>query len=152
MPNMVDGVMVEYYGSPTPINQVASITSGDARTLLVKPWEKSIIPDVERAIINSDIGINPQNDGELIRLVVPSLTEERRRDLVKHAKSEAENGKISIRNARKDTNDALKKLQKEGASEDEIKRAEDQVQQLTDKYSKAIDELVEKKEKDIMTV
>lgn len=152
LPNMVDGIMVEYYGSPTPITQVASITSGDARTLLVKPWEKNIIPDIERAIINSDLGVNPQNDGEMIRLIVPTLTEERRRDLVKHAKNEAEGGKISIRNVRKDINDQLKKLLKDGASEDAIKRAEDQVQQLTDSHTKKVDSLMEKKEKDIMTV
>ncbi len=152
MPAMLDGVMVEYYGTPTPLAQVASVSTGDARTILVKPWEKSVLQDVERAIINSDLGLNPQNDGEIIRLNVPALTEERRRDLVKMVKAEGENGKISLRNSRKETNDELKKLQKDGASEDSIKRAEDTVQELTDNYSKKIESLLEKKEKDIMTI
>ncbi len=152
MPSMLDGLMVEYYGSPTPISQVASVTSGDARTLLIKPWEKNIIPDIEKSIINSDLGLNPQNDGEVIRLNIPALTEDRRKDLVKQAKSEAENGKISIRNIRKDVNDALKKLQKDGASEDAVKRAEDEVQKLTDAHVKRVDDVMGKKEQDIMKV
>jgi ribosome recycling factor len=152
MPAMLDGLMVEYYGTPTPIAQVASISTGDARTILVKPWEKSVLQDVERAIINGNLGLNPQNDGEIIRIHIPALTEERRRDLVKMVKSEGENGKISLRNSRKETNDELKKLQKDGASEDAIKNAEDSVQELTNKYSKSIDSLIDKKEKDIMTI
>lgn len=152
MPNMLDGIMVEYYGNPTPLSQVASINTPDARTLLIKPWEKKTISDIERSIINSDLGLNPQNDGEMVRINIPPLTEERRKSLVKQVKSEAEQGKISIRNIRKDTNDSLKKLLKEGASEDEIRRAEEQVQILTDQYSEKIEELIAKKETDIMTV
>jgi len=151
-PDIMDGVMVEYYGNPTPINQTASISTPDARTIMIKPWEKSILGAIERAIINSDLGLNPQNDGEQIRLNIPPLTEERRKQLAKQAKAEAENGKISVRNIRKDTNESLRKLLKEGASEDEIKRAEDRVQQLTDKFTAKMDELFAMKEVEIMTV
>ena len=151
-PSMLDSLMVEYYGSATPLNQVASITTPDARTIMIKPWEKTVIPDIERAIINSDLGFNPQNDGEQIIINVPQLTEERRTALVKQAKAEGEHGKVSIRNARKETNDGLKQLLKDGASEDEIKRAEDNVQSITDEYSKKIDSLLSKKEDEIMTV
>jgi ribosome recycling factor len=151
-PGMLDGILVEYYGNPTPLNQVSSINTPDARSILIKPWEKNIIPDIERAIINSDLGLNPQNDGELIRLNVPPLSEERRQQLVKQAKHEAEVGKVSIRNIRKDTNDHLKKLLKEHVSEDDVKWAEDEVQKLTDEYITKIDEMLEKKEKDILTV
>lgn len=152
MPGMLDGVKVDYYGNPTPINQVASINTPDAKTIMIKPWEKKILSDIERAIINSDVGLTPQNDGELIRLNIPPLTEERRKDLVKHVRNEGENGKISIRNARKDVLQHLKKLLKEGVSEDEEKRAEDEVQSLTDKYTTQIDDLVEQKEQEIMKV
>jgi ribosome recycling factor len=119
---------------------------------MIKPWEKSILGAIERAIINSDLGLNPQNDGEQIRLNIPPLTEERRKQLAKQAKAEAENGKISVRNIRKETNEALRKLLKDGASEDDIKRAEDRVQQLTDSYTQRVDELFAKKEAEIMTV
>lgn len=152
MPAMLEGIHVEYYGNMTPLNQVASVTTPDARTISIKPWEKTIIPEIEKAILHSDLGLNPQNDGELIRINVPALTEERRQMLVKQAKQEAENGKISIRNARKETNDALKKLKSDGASEDNIKDAEDRVQKLTDQHSASIDSILEAKEKDIMTV
>lgn len=152
MPNLLDGIMVQYYGAPTPLTQVASVNTPDARTLAIKPWEKNLISEIEKAIINSDLGLAPQNNGELIILTIPALTEERRINLVKQAKNECENGKISIRTVRKDTNDSLKKLQKDGVSEDEIKRAEDQVQKLTDQYSSKIDELLVKKEADIMKV
>jgi ribosome recycling factor len=152
MPNMLDGLLVDYYGAPTPINQVASITAPDARTIAVKPWEKNVIPDIEKAIINSDLGLNPQNDGEMVRINIPPLTEERRIQLVKAAKHEAENGKISLRNIRKDTNDSLKKLLKEHVSEDLIKDAEGEVQKITDNHSKRIDEILVKKEEDIMTI
>lgn len=152
MPNMLDGLMVDYYGTPTPITQVASVNTPDARTIVVKPWEKKLISEIEKAIINSDLGLNPQNDGELIRLNIPPLTEERRKNLMKQVRNEAENGKISIRNIRKDTNETLRKLLKEGASEDEIKRAEEQVQILTGQYTETIDGLVGKKETEIMTV
>lgn len=151
-PNMLDGLEVTYYGSSTPINQVASVSAPDARTLSIKPWEKKMIPEIERAIINSDLGLNPQNDGELIRINIPPLTEERRRNLVKQAKAETENGKISIRNVRKEVNDSLKKLLKDGVAEDAIKGAEDEVQKLTDSHTAKLDELLEKKEKDIMTL
>lgn len=150
MPNMLDGVEVEYYGSMTPLNQVAGVTTPDARTLSVKPWEKNMLQEIERAIINSNLGFNPQNDGEQIRINIPPLTEERRLQLMKQVKAEAEKGKVSVRNARKDTNDSLKKL--DGVSEDLVKDAEDEVQKLTDSFVKKIDSLVEAKEKDIMTV
>jgi len=151
-PQMLMGLMVEYYGSMTPIDQVSSINTPDARTLLIKPWEKGVLPEIEKSIINSDLGLNPQNDGETIRINVPALTEERRKELVKQSKGEAENGKITIRNIRKDTNNELKKLQKDGASEDEIKSAEDTVQDLTNQYSKLMDTIFEKKEVEIMTI
>ena len=151
-PQMIMGLMVEYYGSMTPIDQVSSINTPDARTLLIKPWEKGVLHEIEKAIINSDLGLNPQNDGETIRINVPALTEDRRRDLVKQSKNEAENGKITVRNIRKDTNNELKKLQKDGASEDEIKSAEETVQNLTNEYSKLMDTIFEKKEIEIMTI
>ncbi|MDH5608004.1 MAG: ribosome recycling factor [Cyclobacteriaceae bacterium] len=152
MPNMLDGLVVSYYGTPTPISQVASVTTPDARTLAIKPWEKNMIQEIEKAIINSDLGLNPQNDGELVRLNIPPLTEERRKNLAKQAKGEAENGKIAIRNIRKDTNEQLRKLLKEHVSEDLVKDAEEQVQKLTDSSIKKIDELLEVKEKEIMTI
>jgi ribosome recycling factor len=122
MPSMLDGLMVPYYGNMTPINQVASVNTPDARTLAIKPWEKSVIGEIEKAIINSDLGLNPQNDGEMIRLNIPPLTEERRKDLVKQARQEAEHGRVSVRNVRKDANDHVKKLLKEHVAEDEVKR------------------------------
>ena len=152
MPNMVDGIEVEYYGNMTPLNQVASINTPDARTLMIKPWEKTLLGEIEKAIINSDLGLNPQNDGELIRLNIPTLTEERRVSLVKQVKNEGENGKVSIRNIRKDANDHIKKLLKEHVSEDAVKAAEDRIQELTDSYIKKIDELLTKKEEEIMHV
>ena len=151
-PNMLDSIMIDYYGSPTPLNQTASVTTPDARTLMIKPWEKALIQEIEKAIINSDLGLNPQNDGEQVIVNIPMLTEERRQELVKQVKQEGELGKLSIRNARKETNDGLKQLQKDGASEDDIKRAEDNVQALTDEYSKKVDEILHKKEEEIMTV
>jgi ribosome recycling factor len=152
MPNLLDGIMVQYYGAPTPLNQVSSVTTPDARTLAIKPFERNLISEIEKAIINSDLGLAPQNNGEIIMLTIPSLTEERRVNLVKQAKQECESGKISIRSVRKDTNESLRKLQKDGAPEDAVKRAEDQVQKLTDQYSSKIDELLVKKEADIMKV
>lgn len=152
MPNLLDGVMVMYYGTPTPLQQVSSVTTPDARTLTIKPFERSLISEIEKAIINSDLGLAPQNNGEIIILTIPALTEERRLQLVKNAKSECETGKISIRSVRKDTNESIRKLQKEGASEDAIKKAEEQVQKFTDSYSLKIDELFAKKETDIMKV
>ncbi|PZV83482.1 ribosome recycling factor [Algoriphagus aquaeductus] len=152
MPNLLDGIMVQYYGAPTPLNQVSSVTTPDARTLAIKPFERNLISEIEKAIINSDLGLAPQNNGEIIILTIPALTEERRVQLVKQAKSECETGKISIRSVRKETNESLRKLQKEGVSEDAIKRAEEQVQKFTDNYSAKIDELLVKKEADIMKV
>jgi ribosome recycling factor len=152
MPNLLDGVMVQYYGSPTPLNQVSSVNTPDARTLAIKPFERNLISEIEKAIINSDLGLAPQNNGEIIILTIPALTEERRINLVKHAKQDCETGKISIRSIRKDTNESLRKLQKDGAPEDAIKRAEDQVQKLTDQFSGKIEELLAKKEIDIMKV
>ena len=152
MPSMLDGLMVDYYGNPTPINQVASVNTPDAKTLAIKPWEKNMLAEIEKAIINSDLGLNPQNDGETIRLNIPPLTEERRIDLVKQSKHEAEHGRVSVRNVRKDANDHVKKLLKEHVSEDEVKKAEKEIQELTDEYVKKIDELLAKKEEEIMTV
>lgn len=152
MPNLLDGIMVQYYGAPTPLQQVSSVTTPDARTLAIKPFERKLITDIEKAIINSDLGLAPQNNGEIIMLTIPALTEERRINLVKQAKQECEHGKISLRSVRKDTNESLRKLQKDGAPEDAVKRAEDQVQKLTDQYSGKIDELFAKKETDIMKV
>ncbi|MDB4291039.1 ribosome recycling factor [Cyclobacteriaceae bacterium] len=152
MPNMLDALNVDYYGNSTPVHQVASITTPDARTLIIKPWEKAMIGEIEKAIVNSDLGLNPQNDGEIVRINIPALTEERRIILVKQAKAAAENGKVSIRNIRKDTNEQLKKLLKEGASEDLIKNAEANVQKHTDEHVKKIDGIFEVKEKDIMTL
>lgn len=151
-PSMLDSLKVEYYGSLTPLSQMASVSTPDARTIMIKPWEKNLIGDIEKAIINSDLGLNPQNDGEQVIINVPQLTEERRIALVKQAKAEGEKGKVSVRNARKDVNDGLKQLQKDGTSEDEIKRAEDQVQTMTDDHTKKIDEILNKKESEIMTV
>lgn len=152
LPSMLDGLMVNYYGTPTPLAQVANINSTDARTLVIKPWEKSLLSEVEKTIKNSDLGIQPQNDGELIRLVIPSLTEERRKILVKQAKEEVESGKVRVRAIRKETNEELKKLQKEGAAEDAVKAAEAKVQVFTDGFIKKLDEVLAAKEQDMMTI
>lgn len=151
-PSMLDSIMVDYYGSATPLAQTATINSPDARTLLVKPWEKKLITEIEKAIINSDLGLNPQNDGENIIINIPQLTEERRISLVKQSKAVTEDGKIRLRNARKETNDELKKLLKDGVSEDAIKGAEDNVQKLTDTFTKKLDDLYAHKEGEIMTI
>lgn len=151
-PSMLEGLMVSYYGNPTPINQVASVSTPDARSIIIKPFEKGSIPEIEKAIINSDMGFNPQNDGDIVRISIPPLTEERRINLSKQAKNEVEDGKISLRNSRKEANDELKKLLKEAVSEDDVKRGEDKVQELTDTFSKRMDEILEQKEKEIMTV
>ncbi|WDF55153.1 ribosome recycling factor [Mucilaginibacter sp. KACC 22063] len=151
-PSMLDGISVDYYGTPTPLSQVGNVNTPDARTIIVQPWEKSLLTAIEKAIKEADLGINPQNDGVVIRLNVPPLTEERRRDLVKKVKAEAENGKVAVRNIRKDTNAKIQKLKSEGVSEDEIKTGEGEVQKLTDSYIVKVDKLTEAKEKDIMTV
>ncbi len=152
MPNMLDGVMIEYYGVPTPLIQVASITTPDSRTLFIRPWEKSIIQDVEKAIISSDLGLNPQNDGENIIINIPPLTEERRLILVKQIKGEGEKGKISIRSVRKESNEYLKKLSNEGLSEDAIRDGEDEIQKITDIKINRIDEIIKTKETEITTI
>lgn len=152
-PAVFNGVSVDYYGCPTPLAQVASITAPDARTLAIQPWEKSLINKIEKAIIDANLGMTPSNNGETIRCTVPALTEERRKELIKKAKSAGENSKIVVRNARRDAVDALKKANKnEGLSEDTQREAEDEIQKMTDKKVKAIDELVSAKEKEIMTV
>ena len=152
MPSMLDGITVDYYGTPTPLTQVGTVNTPDARTLVVQPWEKSLIIPIEKAIKDANIGLNPQNDGIVIRLNVPPLTEERRRDLVKKVKEEAERGRIAVRNIRKDVNEKIKKSKAEGISDDEIKDGEAEVQKLTDAYIIKVDKLAELKEKDIMTV
>ena len=151
-PGMLDGIYVDYYGTPTPLSQVSNINTPDARTIVVQPWEKNLLSTIEKAIMDSNIGLNPQNDGSIIRLAVPPLTEERRRDLVKKVKEETEKGRVAIRNIRKDSNEQIKKLKNDGASEDEIKVGEAEVQKLTDTYIAKVDQLAELKEKDIMTV
>ena len=151
-PHILDKLTVDYYGSPTPIQQVANITVPEARMIQIQPWESSLIKGIEKAILTSDLGLNPNNDGKVIRLVFPELTEERRKDLVKEVKKKGEEGKVAIRNIRRDGNDAFKKLAKTEVSEDEIKGLEDDLQKLTDKYVKDIDALIDSKSKEIMTV
>ncbi len=150
--NMLDGIQVEYYGIMTPIAQVSSITTPDARTIQLKPFERKTIGDIERAIINSNVGLNPANDGETIRLNVPPLTEERRRDLVKKVKQEIEVAKVNIRKVRQETNDDLKKLKNDGVSEDAIKMGEEKVQKLTNQFIDKTDQMFATKETDIMQV
>jgi ribosome recycling factor len=151
-PSMLDDIMVEYYGTPTPLSQVGSVNTPDARTIVVQPWEKSLLVPIEKAIMEANLGVNPQNDGIIIRINVPPLTEERRRDLVKKAKAEAETGKIAIRNIRKDANEKIRRLKADGVSEDEMKTGEAEIQKLTDAYIIKVDQLSDAKEKDIMTV
>ncbi len=149
-PAMLQGLMVDYYGSQTPINQVANLGTADARTLTVQPWEKSMIGEIEKAIRNSDLGLNPSNNGEHVIINIPPLTEERRKDLVKQARHEAEEARISIRNARKEANDEIKKL--DGISEDFIRDGEEEVQKVTDNHIKKVDVVLEKKEEEVMRV
>jgi len=152
-PAVFNSVVVNYYGAPTPLAQMSSITAPDAKTLVIQPWDKSLINQIEKAIIDANIGLTPSNNGELIRCTVPALTEERRKELVKKAKSSGENAKIVVRNARRDAIDLLKKAQKnEGMSEDTEKEGEDEVQKITDKNVKTVDELISAKEKEILTV
>lgn len=151
-PSMLHSVMVDYYGSQTPIQQVANISTMDARTITVQPWEKAMLGEIAKGIINSNLGFAPQNNGENLLISVPALTEERRRDLVKTAKSEGEHAKVAIRNNRKDALDMVKDLKSDGLSEDLVKTAETQVQTITDSFIKKIDEVIELKEKDIMTI
>lgn len=150
--HILDGIAVDYYGSLTPLNQVSNISTPDARTIAIQPWEKSMIEVIEKAIMAANIGLNPANNGEIIRLNIPPLTEERRKDLVKQVRHEGENAKVSIRNTRREANEELKKMQKDGLPEDLAKKAETDVQKMTDDYSGKADKVVELKEKDIMTV
>ena len=150
--NMVDSVKVDYYGSETPLNQVANISTPDAKTIVIQPWEKAMIDPISKAIVSANLGFNPSNDGTVIHINVPPLTEERRRELVKRAKNEGEHAKVSVRNHRKEANDYLKSLLKEHISEDSIKNAENLVQQYTDDFSHKIDEALNQKEQDILTV
>lgn len=151
-PKLLDDIRVSYYGNPTPLNNVANVSVPDAKTIIITPWEKNLIREIEKAIIDSDLGIMPDNNGDLIRISMPPLTEERRRDLVKQVKGEAEQAKVSVRNARRDGIDTLKKQVKEGMPEDESKSAETDVQKMHDDYIKKIDALFAAKEKEIMTV
>ena len=151
-PHVLDRIKVDYYGTPTPIQQVGNITIPEARMIQIAPWEKTLIKSIEKAIMASDIGITPSNDGSVIRLVFPELTEERRKELVKDVKKKAEEGKVAVRNIRRDGNDSFKKLAKAEVSEDEIKELTDKLQKLTDQYIKDIDKLMEEKSKEILTV
>ncbi|WP_443082229.1 ribosome recycling factor [Thermodesulfitimonas autotrophica] len=152
-PALLDKVMVNYYGTPTPVNQLATISVPEPRLLLVQPWDKSVLGEIERAIMKSDLGLTPMNDGTVIRLVLPQLTQERRQELVKVVRKKAEEGRVAVRNIRREINEDLKSKQKEGGfSEDELKRLQGEVQKLTDKYIKEIDDLLAAKEKEIMEV
>jgi ribosome recycling factor len=151
-PAMLDGVSIDYYGVNTPINQTANITSPDPRQIIVQPWDKSVIGLIEKAIMAANLGFNPKNEGEVLRIIVPSVTEERRRDLVKQARAEAENSKVGIRNTRRAANEEAKKLEKEGISEDDVKKLQEDIQKLTTDYIEKVDKLTEAKEKDIMTI
>lgn len=151
-PAMLDGIMVNYYGNPTPINQVGNLSAVDARTLTIQPWEKNMLQPIERAIIAANIGINPQNDGNIIRLFLPPLTEERRKEMVKRSNAEGEQAKITVRNIRRDAIELIKKAQREGLSEDEAKDAENEVQGVTDNYITLIEKRLSSKEKEIMMV
>jgi ribosome recycling factor len=151
-PNLVTGLLVSYYGSDTPLQQVANVSVADSRTITIQPWEKAMIQPIEKAIFEANLGVTPQNDGELVRISIPPLTEERRKDLVKMAKSMGEDAKIGIRNARKETMDGIKKAVKDGYPEDAGKDAEDQTQKLTDDYSSKVDNIIKNKETDILTI
>ena len=152
-PALLEGIRVDAYGSQTPLNQVGSVGAPEPRLLVVQPWDKSLIGAIEKAIRGSDLGLNPANDGQVVRVPIPALTEERRKDLVKVAKSNAEDGRIAVRNARRDANDSLKKAAKAGdLTEDEEKRAHDQVQEMTDKFVKEVDALLKAKEEEILEI
>jgi len=151
-PNMLGSVQVEYYGSMTPLKNVANVNTPDSKTLQIQPFEKGLLEEIEKGIMRANLGFNPMNDGKVVRISIPPLTEERRRDLVKQAKAVAEQAKVSIRNSRKDANDEIKALQKDGMAEDAAKRAEGEIQDLTTSYSNKVDALVAEKEVDIMTI
>lgn len=150
--SMLSGVKIDYYGTLSPLEQVASLSTPDARTIAVQPWEKNLLPVIEKAIMSANLGFNPQNNGEIIRVPIPPLTEERRKELVKQVKGEGENAKAALRNARREANDTLKKLQKEGLAEDVVKVAMDRVQKITDSFNERVDGETAAKEKEIMTV
>jgi ribosome recycling factor len=151
-PNMFDGLVVDYYGNPTPINQVGNITVTDARTLVIQPWEKNMLQPIERSIIAANLGVNPQNDGIIIRIFLPPLTEERRKEIVKRVHAEGEHSKVAIRNIRRDAIEHIKRLKKDGLSEDLAKDSEDEIQEMTDKYIGMVDKHLVLKEKEIMSV
>ncbi len=151
-PRLLDGIHVDYYGTLTPLNQVSNISTPDPKTIAIQPWEKNMIVPIEKAIMASNLGITPVNNGELIRISIPALTEERRKEIVKQIKQEGEIAKVSIRNARREANDELKKMQKEGLPEDEVKVREIEIQKITDDFSQKIDKEIEMKDKEIMTV
>jgi ribosome recycling factor len=151
-PDMLEGVFVDYYGASTPINQAANVNTPDARTIVIQPWDKSLIRPIETAIINSNLGFAPQNDGEQIRISLPPVTEERRKELAKRSKTESESSKVGIRNLRKDANEKIRKLKSDGVSEDEMTAGEDRVQKMVDVYIKKTEDLLAEKEKEIMTV
>ena len=151
-PNILNKLTVDYYGTPTPIQQVGNISVPEARMIVIQPWEKSMIKEIEKAINMSDIGINPTNDGQVVRLVFPELTEDRRKELVKDVKKKGEQAKVAVRNIRRDGNDAFKKLKGSDVSEDEIKDLETELQKVTDKYIKEVDKAVDEKSKEVMTV
>ncbi len=152
-PKMLDKVVVDYYGTPTPLKQMAGVSSPEPRAIVVQPWDLSALRDIEKAIATSDLGLNPSNDGKIIRIVIPQLTEERRKDLVKLVGKTGENAKVALRNERRNANEAIKKLEKNGEiAEDEAKKAQDEVQKITDENVKTVDQLVSKKEKEIMEV
>jgi ribosome recycling factor len=151
-PNILNGIMIDYYGVQTPLNQVSNIGTPDARTIAIQPWEKPFINAIEKAILQANLGLNPDNNGEIIRINIPPLTEERRINLVKQVKNEGENTKVGIRNARREANEELKNMKKEGLAEDEEKKAVEEVQKMTDEYIETIDKILEAKETDIMTV
>ena len=151
-PRMLDGVSVDYYGVISPLSQILNVSAPDPKTIFIQPWDKSMIDSIEKAILKANLGFNPVNNGEVIRIMVPPLTEERRKQLVKQVRGEGETTKVSIRNIRRDNNEGLKLLKKDGIPEDEIKRGEDEIQKITDAYIKKIDEILDKKEKEIMTI
>jgi ribosome recycling factor len=151
-PQMLDGIRIDYYGAMTPLDQLSNINTPDPKQIIVQPWDKSVLPLIEKAIMAANLGFNPKNEGEVLRIIVPPLTEERRKDLVKKARSETESAKVAIRNIRRTSNESAKKLEKDGIPEDDIKKLEHDIQEVTDKYISRVDKLLESKEKDIMTV
>jgi len=151
-PHLLDGIYVEYYGNPSPLNQVSNIGTPDPKTITIQPWEKNMLGPIEKAIMASNLGITPVNNGEIIRINIPALTEQRRKELVKQVKQEGETAKVSVRNARREGNEELKKMQKDGLPEDEVKVAEVEIQKVTDELSLKIDKIIEGKDKEIMTV